>query len=91
MSDDKIVRLVHKKEPAVEPAEPDVQIVAMLEILLERARTGQIDSLVVAFTDRDNRANSWASDAAVENGVATIGLLELTSRRLQDMILRGAK
>lgn len=75
-------------EPVKDPGTPDEAIIAILEQLLERAKSGNIVSLVAAGTLRNGEKNFFAiSASSLDRYYTTIGVVD----ELKAMIRAAAR
>jgi hypothetical protein len=74
MSEIKVVAL--RGDRTAQIYRPDAALVAALEKLLERAKTGELTGIAYAYVTVDGRmGTSWHGGTAVEKMAATLGLL----------------
>jgi len=66
--------------------DPDPDVVSYIEALLEEAKTGEIQSIVVAVSLSNHRTgSSWAG--MNKNNMAVLGEIEVLKRDLMDLLI----
>lgn len=74
MSNDKVVAL--RSDRATEPRGPNAECIEHLEALLERARTGEVQGVVIAsVTDHNLIETSWTDSTRCIQAAAAVSLL----------------
>lgn len=76
MPDTPKVRLIARAKP-----QPDAEIVAMLEGLLERAKSGEITDLVVVYSTRDTLDHDFKISDSI---FAMTGYMARVQRTIED-------